>query len=315
MEKFPKIVKVTQTSNQMLRLEFDNLDLHLMHPHLMAGMGSSIQPHHKLFGLFGGSAQTYQIKIEKDGSLILNDFDVYSAEELWKNSEKITETLEEKLRRLPLIEIKYQGEEVMVWKISEEIPQFVWIHKAFEQNKVWWVEKKPDGSTRKTESNRKNAIGIKTEKGTVYGEFGKYLVRRRADDSLLLMTEKQAEKDLELIGRTQIMNAKLNGKAVEVWQIGRENPEDSWVKSAFDQKKIWWAEEIATNFSENTDGSWIDDKTKPVYRITNSDKADTLVVEDKLHGKFGDYLVKDPSDNIARILTKEQAKKELEFDN
>lgn len=200
MSEFPKVVKASQASNQMLRLEFDNLELHLMHPHLMPGMGATLQPQHRFFGLFGSNTQSSKIELQKDGSLLLNDFDIYSAEELWRNSEKIDETLEQKLTRIPTLVVKMRdsGEEVTVWRISRDIPQFVWIHEAFKKRKVWWVEEMPAGKFRRTDSNRANRLAAKIGETTQHGKFGDYLVRCRSDDSLCLMTETQTEKELEL---------------------------------------------------------------------------------------------------------------------
>ncbi|GAB2025963.1 hypothetical protein [Lactovum odontotermitis] len=198
MDEFPKVIKAAQTSNQMLRLEFDNLELHLMHPHMMSGMMSNLQPQRKFFGLFGGNSQSSKIELQKDGSLLLNDFDIYSAEELWRNSEKIDETLEQKLSRMPTLRVKQGNEEVTVWRISRDIPQFVWIHEIFEKKKVWWVEKMTGGTFRKTDSNRANRLAVKFKEGTIYGAFGDYLIRRLSDNALSLMTKEETEKELEL---------------------------------------------------------------------------------------------------------------------
>ncbi|AYG01036.1 hypothetical protein [Lactococcus allomyrinae] len=103
------------------------------------------------------------------------------------------------------------------------------------------------------------------------------------------------------------MKAKFDDEVVEVWEISRENDKPDWVSVAFAGNKLYWTEKIATNFSENISGSWLNDHTKPVYRPTNSKSANTIALAGEnqvFHGKFGEFLLK-KSENDLAIVTRE----------
>lgn len=281
MAELPKITEVKRLGNNLLLLTFNHEMKKALHLHFIDDLGVQNLLGHHFFGLLGIGKSKNQFKIEPDGTLIVNETDVYTPEELWKNSEPYHKKKQAQIFKAWISE----NQLIDVWQVDENVELSGWVAKAFEKGQLFW----------QTENNETLLMKrIRAKENQVCGKSGEYLIFDRETRGYYCISEKYFDKKYRKM-KEKIMEAKFENENVEVWEISRESRQLDWVNTAFFEKKIYWAEEIATNFSENLGGSWLNDHKSPVYRITDSKSANYLVLEQSEnfeYGKFGMFLLK-----------------------
>lgn len=91
-KSYPKLIKAEVLTNNMIHLTFDNNQEKYLRSHLLNDIVGSyslkkdIPRRVLLFGTPYLSAYGSKYEIQNDGSLLLNNSDMYTPQELWENS-------------------------------------------------------------------------------------------------------------------------------------------------------------------------------------------------------------------------------------